>query len=567
MSKTSTLWKLLFVVALSSSILFSSETVKLKAGKVYTAEGENFWLSPMIGERLESNGTKTAIDLRPQGVGKYYDSQLEKGISIQTKINHDLQFSVANIINLDDMVFASEDILIGVMDNTNGEMIALARANAGNLVTIKTKEIPTIKDKFADYLFEPGFVMKPITAALALDKQTITTNVKFNLHNGKMQIDKKRYITDMYTSDKNASLEDIIVHSSSIGISQVAWKLSGKEFRDGLLSFGFGIPSGIDLPYDEAGHIKSIEKLEHKMHRAQASYGYGSKVTFTQLLKAYSTFTNEGKILTPHIGTAMIDGNHTKEISYMSQQVISAKTAKEIKEILLSVVEKGTGKNAKTQGLTIGGKTSTTHIAKDGKYTNNYNSTFFGFAEDKLGHSYTIGVLVIDPKNKRKRLASQSAVPIFKKIVDEMVKDKLLVIDTQAQDNIKGVYVGSKTISPLPGGKLDKTFGIHTDKTYNIKIFNESISIKAAEKSTKVQNVLDGKVVYAGKTKFLKRVVVVAHKNKLHTVYANLSKIAPSIKEEVLIKKGYVVGRVEDRLIFEVTQDSQHINPLDLIEL
>ena len=65
----------------------------------------------------------------------------------------------------------------------------------------------------------------------------------------------------------------------------------------------------------------------------------------------------------------------------------------------------------------------------------------------------------------------------------------------------------------------------------------------------------------------LGNVVVVAHSAKIHTVYAGLSKIAPTIKKGRKIQKGYVVGKVEDKLIFQATKDSKHINPLKLIRI
>ena len=96
-----------------------------------------------------------------------------------------------------------------------------------------------------------------------------------------------------------------------------------------------------------------------------------------------------------------------------------------MQKILIKTVEKGTGEATKIAGLTIGGKTGTAHIAKNGKYTNLYNSSFFGFANDK-NNSYTIGVLVREPTKKYYYYASLTAVPIFKKIVEEMIEEGYL---------------------------------------------------------------------------------------------------------------------------------------------
>lgn len=80
-----------------------------------------------------------------------------------------------------------------------------------------------------------------------------------------------------------------------------------------------------------------------------------------------------------------------------------------------------------------------------------------------------------------------------------------------------------------------------------------------------VKNVLDGKVVFAKDTAVLQKVIIMENTDGIHTIYAHLSKIAPTIKVGSKIKKGYVIGRVERDLTFEVTQKNYHINPMELI--
>ncbi len=125
-------------------------------------------------------------------------------------------------------------------------------------------------------------------------------------------------------------------------------------------------------------------------------------------------------------------------------------------------------------------------------------------------------------------------------------------------------YVGMKTIAPLDGYTLTKAYGNYTDPIYGIKIFNESISLKPKVNNSMVKTVFNGKVIYADKTAVLNNIVIVEHNNGLHTIYANLAQIAPNIEKGRKIKKGSAVGRVDDELVFEVTQKSYHINPIEL---
>ena len=125
-------------------------------------------------------------------------------------------------------------------------------------------------------------------------------------------------------------------------------------------------------------------------------------------------------------------------------------------------------------------------------------------------------------------------------------------------------YRGKKTIAPLDSYTMTKKYGTYTDPIYGIKIFNESISLKPRKANAKVKTVFNGKVIYADKTAVLDNIVIIEHKNGLHTIYANLSQISPNIKKGKKIKKGYTIGRVSYELVFEVTQKSYHINPIRL---
>ncbi|WP_331774042.1 murein hydrolase activator EnvC family protein [Sulfurospirillum sp. 1612] len=128
-------------------------------------------------------------------------------------------------------------------------------------------------------------------------------------------------------------------------------------------------------------------------------------------------------------------------------------------------------------------------------------------------------------------------------------------------------YRGRKTIAPLDSFVIKRKFGNYIDPIYKIKIFNESIVMESNIRNAKVKNVLNGKVVFARDTAVLDKVVIVENSHGIHTIYAHLSQIAPTIRVGKKILKGYIIGRVKDELTFEVTQKNYHINPLDLIAL
>jgi len=167
-----------------------------------------------------------------------------------------------------------------------------------------------------------------------------------------------------------------------------------------------------------------------------------------------------------------------------------------------------------------------------------------------------------DEKEQKQRLDTIKKVQNNSHINGKMTVRQ---IGSSYQNSRVKKYKGKKTIAPLDSFTIKRKFGRYTDPIYKIKIFNESVILTSKKRNAKVKNVLNGKVVYAKDTAVLDKVVIVENSYGIHTIYAHLSKIAPTIKVGKKIKKGYVLGRVEDDLSFEVTQKSYHINPLELI--
>ena len=129
-------------------------------------------------------------------------------------------------------------------------------------------------------------------------------------------------------------------------------------------------------------------------------------------------------------------------------------------------------------------------------------------------------------------------------------------------------YKGRKTIAPLDSFRVIKKFGKYFDPVYKIELFNESIVLKTKKAQAKVKSIFKGKIVYAKKDAgMLENVVIIQHPNGLHTIYSHLDKISPSLKVGRWIKKGYVVGRVNDTLTFQATKNEMHINPKDLFKI
>ena len=338
------------------------------------------------------------------------------GENLKLNINLILQRRIEKLLDIQKKKFQADEVMAVVMDSKTGKILAIASSNRYNPTHITKKDIPNMKISFIRTLFEPGSVMKPITFAILLKHHKVNLKETLKAFHGrwKPKWRKTPIIDDIpfnFLSARNA-----IVYSSNIVISQLALRLSSKEFFQGLKGFGFGKYTGIDLPYELKGYIPSLKKLKYSVFKSTTSYGYGVFVNFIQLLKAYNVFNNNGVEIIPKIA----------DVKSKSIRLMSKKNAKIMLRILRDVVLKGTAKKAFIKGIFTAGKTGTAQVNINGEYKNIYNSSFIGFANDKK-HKYTIGVTFLRIKTESPNyFASNSAVPTFKKIVDIMIQENLL---------------------------------------------------------------------------------------------------------------------------------------------
>lgn len=344
------------------------------------------------------------------------------GLDVLTSISLKFQSALEEALDKHRERTNAKEIIASVMDSKTGEVLAVAssrRYNPSKITDIESTSISVTR-----YMFEPGSVLKPITFSLLLQDKKIHPHDIINTENGRYLLGNK-VITDEHKYDY-LSAENIIVHSSNVGMAKLSQLLDEIDFYQGLIEFGFSRKSGIDISDELGGSIPNIHQLRHSTYRATASYGYGMKVNFFQLLCAYNVFNNDGMWIKPSIGKYFQSATGEKQKIEIKKpkKVLDSDIAYVMNHILRKVVKDGTGKGTYTEGLKVGGKTGTAHISIRGRYEDVYNSSFFGFANDTQNR-YTIGVTVIEP-SYASHFASQSAVPVFKNIVDILVEQKLL---------------------------------------------------------------------------------------------------------------------------------------------
>jgi cell division protein FtsI (penicillin-binding protein 3) len=429
------------IIAYSEKRCFPHKNLLTPAVGYMQVKNENGYKSPIAIKGLEKSYTSYLIpdssglikgkrDILGTVIrtGKSTSVPRVDGMNLHLNIALDFQNAVEKAIDKMKRQVGAEEILVAVMDSKTGKIRSLASSERFNPDNIQQKDVKALNPNFSEYLYEPGSVIKPLTLAISLDNKKVNLSEEIKL-GGKYRVNERYTITDDGYF-KSLTPRGIIIYSSNIGISKIAWRLSGKEIYDGFRDFGLAQKSGIALSKELKGRIKAPYLLDYPTYSANSAYGYGMYANFMQLMKAYSAFNNGGVAVTPKMVDYLSDSRGRKydlNLEVPSLKACSLATAQTIHNILISVVEKGTGTAAQYDGLEVGGKTGTAHIAFKGQYVEEYHSSFYGFVNDKMGHRYTVGVFVI--KAKKVYFASQTAAPTFKKIVDKMVKHNYLVVD------------------------------------------------------------------------------------------------------------------------------------------
>ncbi len=178
-------------------------------------------------------------------------------------------------------------------------------------------------------------------------------------------------------------------------------------------------------------------------------------------------------------------------------------------------------------------------------------------------------IIKVDQERKAKELARKKQEEKARKAAikaGKTLKKVKVVKHGRSYEKVKTTrYRGKKTIAPLNDYKVVKKFGPYTDPVYDIKIFNDSVSLKPTRKNAIVRSILNGKVIISKRNKLLGNFVIIEHAQGLHSVYAHLDTVARTVKQGQRIKRGTAIGRVNNELMFQVTQKNHHLNPLEVI--
>jgi stage V sporulation protein D (sporulation-specific penicillin-binding protein) len=227
--------------------------------------------------------------------------------------------------------------------------------------------------------YEPGSTFKIITMSAGLEAGVVTPNDRFYCPGYKLVEDRRIHCAKRIGHGSQNFVEGAQNSCNPVFI-EVGLRLGVDCYYKYFRQFGLLDKTGIDLP-GEAGTIMHQKKNMGEVELATVSFGQSFQITPVQLATTVSSLINGGRRITPHFGVAVLnpDGTEGKKLEFpVKEGIVSEETSKKVREILETVVSQGSGKNAKIEGYSIGGKTATSQTLP--RSANRYISSFLGFA-------------------------------------------------------------------------------------------------------------------------------------------------------------------------------------------
>ncbi|MCS7176315.1 MAG: penicillin-binding protein 2 [Candidatus Kapabacteria bacterium] len=268
-------------------------------------------------------------------------------------------------------------------------------------------------------VYEPGSILKPLIAAAALEQGLLRLSDTLFGHHGVWDGDGYRIVDEHplgYTT-----LREALAWSSNVIFAKVAQGLSPRLLYRYIRDFGCGLPTGIELP----GEAPGIVPKPHQFQPLTAlfwGFGYGLAVTPLQLACAYAAIANDGVLMRPYLVEAVLDPDGTKLQKFSPQpvrRVLTVPVAQQLRQLLRSVVEEGTGRPAYLAGIAVAGKTGTAQQLVGGQYSREHHTASFVALFPADRPRLVLLVMLLRPQGGGS--GGHTAAPVVRRILQRMM--------------------------------------------------------------------------------------------------------------------------------------------------
>jgi len=344
---------------------------------------------------------------------------MRAGHTISTGLDRQVQIEAESVTAETRAAYRAKAVTAIVMDPKTGEILAMASAPAPAEGDFRQATADQVRLRAITDVYEPGSTFKAVTlgAGLAtgriLPSTTVDVGSEWQLYDG--------ILRDSHPDPGVKTATEALRMSSNIGVAKLAYEhLSTSGAHDSVLSqwidrFGFGAPTGIDLPGEVAGIVPAYKDWSGTSP-LNIPIGHGIATTPIQIAQLYATIANGGIQTTPHLVTR-IDGQGP--VGLQQERVMPRRAANTLAGMLEGVVsDQGTGSAAQIPGYSVAGKTGTTKkIDKNGEYSDHrYLAWFVGFAPVKNPRVLTL--IMVDQPRGGQYYGGEVAGPAFAKLTE-----------------------------------------------------------------------------------------------------------------------------------------------------
>lgn len=345
----------------------------------------------------------------------------ENGGALNLTIDANLQFFAQQVLADTVNNLSAEWASAIVLEVETGKILAAAEAPTVDPNDPAAVESADRGSRIFQAAFEPGSIMKALSAAMVLDTGTADEYDTVAAPD-RMQLDfDNEYIKDSFShEDFTLSLAGVLRYSSNTGMTTFASQIDRKVRYDYLQKFGFGTFSPLMFEGESSGILHPVSEWD-EMTNLVTTFGQGISVTSLQMAYAYQAIANGGVRLDPLLVDSCLneDGTVAYEPTQQATRVVSTASANLDLELMEKVVEfGGVGKTAAIPGYRVAGKTGTAQLKDGSGYGEEYAISFYGIApaEDP---KFVVGITIYKPEGVSN---SSQATPPFKAIMQQALK-------------------------------------------------------------------------------------------------------------------------------------------------
>ena len=385
-------------------------------------EGEGLTgLELQYNDILSGTNGELAMELGRDGTpiagGASTVTPAQDGQDIVISIDINVQITAERVIQESVEQYGAESGVVVVTDPRSGEIIALCSTPFANLENPSSIVDEALVMKPVSYSYEPGSIFKVLTLAIGIEKGVFTPDTSFAVPPEVQVGDDWVRDDDLRSYSMDMDVREIMRRSSNTGAIIMSRQIGLEDFEAGVRAFGIGSLTGIDFPGEVPGIVTPHDEFTSTTLGVM-SFGQGVAVPMIQMVRAVGVVANGGYLTTPHLLISV--GGEPVEWE-RGERVIKKKTAETVTDVLMTVVQEGTGMGAAVAGFDVAGKTGTgemVDLEHGGYMVGRYLASMIGYA-----NANDAQVLVYVGLNGTPLLAAESAAHVFSTIMSDALSN------------------------------------------------------------------------------------------------------------------------------------------------